>query len=96
MDKKLYFNELYDYYASLFTEKQRAYFEDYYFRDFSLAEIAENNQVSRNAVFGQIKIVEEKLLFYEETLKLCQKAKRIRSLIEHVDPKIKKEIEKWI
>ena len=72
MDKKIYLNNLYDYYGGLFTDKQQEYFEAYYFDDLSLSEIAENNGVSRNAVHGQIKIVEEKLLFYEEKLKLYE------------------------
>ena len=70
MDKKIYLNNLYDYYYLLLTDNQRAYYEDYYFKDLSLSEIATNNQVSRNAVHGQIKNVVEKLEFYEETLEL--------------------------
>ena len=70
MDRKIYFNNLYDYYQDLFTDKQKEYYEAYYFQDLSLAEIAENNGVSRNAVHNQIKIVEEKLEFYESILNI--------------------------
>lgn len=45
----------YDLYASLLTEKQRLYFEDYYFMDYSLSEIADNYNVSRNAIYDLIK-----------------------------------------
>ena len=31
MDKKIYLNNLYDYYYLLLTDNQRAYYEDYYF-----------------------------------------------------------------
>ena len=93
MDRKFYYNQLYDYYGTLFTEKQREYFEDYYFRDLSLGEIAENNDVSRNAVHGQIKIVEEKLEYYEEHLKLCEKAEKIRHLLFSVDEDVREKIE---
>lgn len=96
MDKKIYLNNLYDYYGSLFTDKQQRYFEDYYFADLSLSEIAENNQVSRNAVHGQIKIVEEKLLFYEEKLKLYEKSLKIKDLIQGLDQETRKKIEEWI
>ena len=96
MDKKIYYNNLYDYYASLFTEKQRAYYEDYYFRDLSLSEIAENNHVSRNAVHNQIKSVEENLDFYEEKMGLYQKACAIRKLIQELEEPLKSEIEKII
>lgn len=96
MDKKVYYNYLYDYYSGLFTDKQREYFEAYYFQDFSLAEIAENNDVSRNAVFGQIKIVEEKLEFYEEVLGLYKKSLEIKELIKDVDSDLRKRIEELI
>ena len=60
---------LYDYYGELLTDLQKEYFEDYYFSNLSLSEIAENNNVSRNAVHNQIKVCEEKLENYEEKLK---------------------------
>ena len=93
MDKKIYFNNLYDYYSGLFTEKQKDYFEAYYFQDYSLSEISENYHVSRNAVYGQIKIVEEKLEFYEKILGLYQKNKKIKELLIDADEKLKKKIE---
>lgn len=96
MDKKIYLNNLYDYYQSLFTDKQKEYFEAYYFKDLSLAEIAENNNVSRNAVFGQIKIVEDKLNFYETNLKLYEKSLKIKGLISDLDIDTKKGIEELI
>lgn len=96
MDKKLYLNNLYDYYSGLFTDKQKSYFEDYYFRDLSLSEIALNNGVSRNAVFGQIKIVEDKLEYYEENLGLYKKSLEIKKLIKDLDSNIKNKIEELI
>ena len=70
MDRVIYLNLLYDYYKELFTEKQQMYFEEYYFDDLSLSEIAENNDVSRNAVHNQLKIMEEKLIELEDKLKM--------------------------
>lgn len=96
MDRKIYLNNLYDYYYLLLTEKQREYYEAYYFNDFSLAEIAENNDVSRNAVHGQIKNVEERLEFYEESLGLYKKSLKIKELIKGIDSDIKKQIEELI
>lgn len=96
MDRKIYLNNLYDYYYLLFTDKQREYYEAYYFNDLSLAEIAENNNVSRNAVHGQIKNVEEKLEFYEKALGLYSKSIKIKELITEVDSDIKKQIEELI
>lgn len=96
MDKKIYFNNLYDYYSDLFTDKQKEYYEAYYFQDLSLAEIAENNNVSRNAVHGQIKIVEEKLDFYESVLGLYQKSLKMKELLKDVDSDLRKRIEEII
>ena len=94
MDKYLYLNELYDFYKELFTNKQQEYFEDYYFENLSLSEIAENNEVSRNAVFNQLKIVEKKLYEYEEKLKLKTKKEQIKELLkECIDDKLLEKVE---
>ena len=96
MDNKIYYNELYDYYGTLLTDKQRNYYEDYYFNDLSLSEISENNNVSRNAVHNQLKIVIEKLEFYENNLKLYEKRKKIGKIISRLDNKTQKELEELI
>ena len=81
MDKYLYYNELYDYYKDLLTEKQKQYFEDYYFNNLSLGEIGENYGVSRNAVHNQLKIIESKLDEYEKALKLYEKRNKIVEIL---------------
>ena len=96
MDNRLYMIDLYDYYKELFTEKQQIYFEEYYFDNLSLQEVAENHEVSRNAVFKQVKEVEEKLLLYEEKLKLLEKGKEIKKLLENLTEDGKKRIEELI
>lgn len=82
MDRMIYLNSLYDIYKELFTDKQREYYESYYFDNLSLAEIAENCNVSRNAVFNQLKIIEDKLLELEEKLKLKEKQSKILKILE--------------
>ena len=96
MEKTIYYNNLYDYYGELLTDKQREYYEAYYFDNLSLSEIAETMKVSRNAAHNQIKIVTEKLDYYEEKLKLFEKKEKITSLISTLDDKIKKNIEELI
>lgn len=96
MDKKIYYNMLYDYYKELLTDKQREYYESYNFQDYSLSEISENEGVSRNAVHNQVKIVLERLDFYEEKLHLFQNATKIRELINNLDSKLKEKIEELI
>ena len=82
--------QLYDIYGALLTEKQGAYFEEYYFEDLSISEIAINHEVSRNAVFDQIKRVNQILEDYEEKLKLVEKATRIEEI--QMPQNIKEEI----
>ena len=81
---------LYDLYSNLLTEKQKYYFEDYSFMALSLAEIAENNNVSRNAVFDQIKRTVNTLLEIEEAVKLNEKIEKIQSM--NIDSEIKENI----
>ncbi len=97
MEDVLYFNELYDLYGDLLTEKQREYFEDYYFNNLSFSEMAENYDVSRNAIFKQLHITTDKLEEYEEKLGLLKKKKIIEEIIEEIDDKkLKEKLEKVI
>ena len=87
---------LYDYYSELLTDKQKLYFEDYYFDNLSLQEIADNNNISRNAVHNSLKDIETKLNYYEDKLKLYEKSKEINKLIENIDENIKNKIKELI
>ncbi len=93
MEEVVYLNELYDFYGSLLTDKQRDYFENYYFNNLSLGEMAENYNVSRNAIHKQLKIVEERLKYYEENLELVKKSKKAIELVKEInDQKLRDEI----
>ncbi len=95
MEEREYLIILYDFYSELLNEKQKQYFEDYYFNNLSLGEISENENVSRNAVHKSIKKVENELYFYEEKLKLYQKNQQLNELIEKIDDeKLKEKIKK--
>ena len=84
-------------YGELLTEKQREYFEDYYFNNLSFSEMAENYDVSRNAIFKQLHITTDKLEEYEAKLGLLKKKKIIEEIIEEIDDnKIKEKLEKVI
>ena len=61
-------NALFEFYASLLTDKQMNYIELYYTDDYSLAEIAEEFGVSRQAVYDNIKRTEKILEDYEMKL----------------------------
>lgn len=85
---------LYDYYGELLTEKQKNYFEDYYFNNLTLQEISENNNVSKNNAHKIIKESKEKLNYYESKLKLIEKSNEIKKIIK--DENILEQIEKYI
>ena len=83
MDNRIYYNDLYDYYANLLTETQKSYYEAYYFNNLSLTEIADNYNVSKNAISKTIKEVVNKLLYYEEVLKLHSNKEQITKLLSN-------------
>ena len=87
---------LYDYYGELLTKKQQVYFEDYYFNNLSLQEIAENYSISRNAVYNSLKEIEKKLIRFETVLKLYEKSKIIEALIVDLDDDKQNKIKELI
>ena len=70
MEEKIKISLLYQLYGKMLTEKQQEIIEDYYNNDLSLSEIAENNDITRQAVRDIIKKSEKKLNSYEKTLGL--------------------------
>ena len=87
LEKNNRMNYLISFYENLLTSKQKEYIEEYYVDDFSLSEIAENYQVSRQAVHDNIqrteKILEEyesKLHLYHNFLKCTQQLKDIQHM----------------
>ncbi|BDV02242.1 MAG: hypothetical protein HPAVJP_1310 [Candidatus Hepatoplasma vulgare] len=61
--------EKYDQYKNLLTEKQRNVFEKYYFKDYSMQEIAEMLNITKPAVNDLLKRTEKILKKYYEKLK---------------------------
>ena len=92
MEARIYLIDLFDIYGELLTEKQINYFKDYYFDNLTLQEIAENNDVSRNAVHKQLKETEEKLRHFENVLKIYEKNKRIKEILDNLDGELKEKI----
>ena len=73
---------LFDYYGELLSDSQKNYFIDYYFHNLTLSEIAENNNVSKNAVSKDLKLACSKLEDFDSKLKLIEKDKKIINLIK--------------
>lgn len=88
MEEILYLNNLYDYYGSLLTVKQQLYFQKYYFENLTMQEIADQYQISKNAVSKQIDLIKERLFYYESNLKLYYKKQQINKLLGQFDQNI--------
>jgi len=73
LEKTTRVNALYDFYQKLLTDKQCKYMEMYYLEDFSLGEIAETCDVSRQAIYDNIRRTEQMLETYETKLGLYHK-----------------------
>ena len=73
---------LFDYYGELLSDSQKNYFIDYYFHNLTLSEIAENNNVSKNAVSKDLKLACSKLEDFDSKLKLIDKDKKIIKAIK--------------
>ena len=82
MEDRVYIISLYDYYGNLLTEKQKNYFEDYYFDNLTMEEIAENDNVSKNAISKQLINIKEKLNYYENILNLYSNKSKIKELLD--------------
>jgi len=81
LDEQVKLCELYDYYQGLLTDKQKDYFQDYYFENLTIQEIADNNDVSKNAVSKTLIEVKEKLEEYESILHLQSNKDKIKGIV---------------
>lgn len=90
--KREYHIALFDTYKELLTDKQQEYFILYYYEDLSLKEIADFKNVSRNAVFDQIKKVINILEEYEEKLKVFNKSVKLEEFATKLDADLSLEL----
>lgn len=89
MEKNVQISMLCQVYGKLLTDKQFELIDDYYNNDLSLSEIAENNEITRQAVRDIIKKGEKKLLEYEKELKIMEKMlnqeKKIKDIVQDLE-----------
>lgn len=84
MEKNVEISILCQLYGKLLTEKQYGFINDYYNNDLTLSEIAENNNITRQAVRDIIKKGERKLFEYEEKLLFMKKQRNQEQKIQEV------------
>lgn len=91
LEKTLKMNMLFSFYGNLLSPKQAQYMSDYYEEDYTLAEIADNNGVSRQAVYDSIKRAEEALKNYEAKMNLVEefnnRRQALKKIRQYVDEK---------
>ena len=75
---------MFDQYSGLLTEKQQNVFDLYYLNDLSLGEIAEEQQISRTAVYDLIKRTDHLLNKYESQLHLAEREMERREILEEL------------
>ena len=85
MSKDLSAGVLLDFYGELLTEKQQQALDLYYNEDLSLAEIADEMQVSRQGVRAFIKNGEEHLYEFEQKLGMFGRFSDISRLAEETE-----------
>ena len=71
---------LYDYYQNLLTNTNQQIFEDYYFNNYSLGELANVYNISRTAIHKRLKQIQTQLNDYEIALKLVYKGNIIEKI----------------
>lgn len=99
MAKNLDIILLFDIYGEMLTKKQQDFISYYYNDDLSLAEIAENEGITRQGVRDAIKRAEAQLIDFEKHLGLMERFSRInrgldeiRELVSLIDEVNKKSL----
>ncbi|MHD0316345.1 MULTISPECIES: YlxM family DNA-binding protein [Fusobacterium] len=91
LDEFLEVSTLLDYYKNLLSDKQREYLINHFEDDLSLSEIAKNNDVSRQAVYDNIKRGIKLLKDYEEKLGFHEREKQVYQELLELKKDFKKE-----
>lgn len=76
--KTLTFGRLFDFYGPLLTDRQQEIIRAYYYQDLSLAEIANNLEISRQAVYDHLSRAKGQLIDYEEKLELVSRYQEVQ------------------
>ncbi len=84
LEKAYELSILFDFYGDLLSERKKHIFNDYILNDLSLAEVAENEGISRQGVHDAIKNCEKSLETYETALHLAQKYKTASALCDEI------------
>jgi predicted DNA-binding protein YlxM (UPF0122 family) len=83
-EKNFLYSVLYDYYGGLLKDNQANIIDLYYNQDYSLSEIADDMNISRQGVYDALKKAEKSLIEYEEKIQLHQKYDKFVKSAENI------------
>lgn len=84
LEKMLFIGQLFDHYGTLLTDRQQECIRMHYLEDLSLAEIAEEFGVSRQAVHDILNRAEQTLSEYEAKLRLVERRSREQTVLHDI------------
>lgn len=97
MNNREYITTLYEIYKKLLNEKERNYFEYYYFEDYSMQEIADLYSVSKAYASKLLNKINDKIINYEKILKINDRNSKIINLLNNInDEDLKSKIEELL
>lgn len=91
MEEKIKIGILFGIYGKMLTENQYEILNDYYNKDLSISEIAENNKITRQAVNDVINKGKNKLIEMENKLNFEKKIINQKKQIEDISNQLKKQ-----
>ena len=84
MDELFEKSLLYDFYGELLTEHQQSVYQSFVFEDMSLAEVAEEQGITRQGVHDLVKRCDKILQGYEDKLHLVAKFVSIKEKAKQI------------
>lgn len=85
LDEIVELSNLYDFYGALLKENHRRVFEDYVWNNYSLSEIAVEQQITRQGVYDIIRRCRTRLREYEEKLGLVEKFRMTKEKLQQIE-----------
>ncbi len=84
LEKQLWINDLLYFYEPLLTSKQQKIMQYYFSENYTLKEIAQIENISRNAVHDHIQNAVQKLTQYEKKMQLKSKQDKKDAIINQI------------
>lgn len=92
LNEHIRLTELCNTYGELLSSKQKMVIEDYLLGDMSLAEIADNLGVTRQAILDTVKVAKNKLEKYESIVGMCKMKENIQIALSNNHENLKSVI----